>query len=333
MATLTAQELARPKGIDWAAVRAKLGPLIGLVFVVGLFGLLRPATFLAPANFQIILMQTTVVATAALGMTMIIVSGAIDLSIGSNIALCTVTIALLLAHGVPAILAAIGGILVSSACGLLIGALVTRLHLTPFIVTLGMWGALRGAAKGLANEQIVQAPSTWLNNIMQELGPNQRWMIFPPGVWIMIILTILVALALRYTKFGRHIFAIGSNEMTARLCGISLRNTKLLIWVVALAFAGIAGVMQFAYLTVGDPTTANGMELLIIAAVVIGGASLSGGEGSVFGSLIGALIMTVVANGCTKMDFPNWVQEIVTGAIIIAAVVLDQLRHRGTGTT
>ncbi|MBV8899060.1 MAG: ABC transporter permease, partial [Verrucomicrobia bacterium] len=111
------------------------------------------------------------------------------------------------------------------------------------------------------------------------------------------------------------------------------RNTKLLIWVVALAFAGIAGVMQFAYLTVGDPTTANGMELLIIAAVVIGGASLSGGEGSVFGSLIGALVMTVVANGCTKMDFPNWVQEIVTGAIIIAAVVLDQLRHRGTGTT
>jgi ribose transport system permease protein len=159
------------------------------------------------------------------------------------------------------------------------------------------------------------------------------WLIFPPGVWIMIMLTILVALALRYTKFGRHIFAIGSNELTARLCGISLRNTKLLIWVVALAFAGVAGVMQFAYLTVGDPTTANGMELLIIAAVVIGGASLNGGEGSVFGSLIGALVMTVVANGCTKMDFPNWVQEIVTGAIIIAAVVLDQLRHRGTGTT
>jgi ribose transport system permease protein len=333
MATLTAQELARPKGIDWGAVRAKLGPLIGLVFVVVLFGVLRPATFLSPANFQIILMQTTVVATAALGMTMIIVSGAIDLSIGSNIALCTVSIALLLAHGVPPILAAIGGIIVSSACGLLIGALVTRLHLTPFIVTLGMWGALRGAAKGLANEQMVQAPTTWINSIMQELGPNNRWLIFPPGVWIMIILTILVALGLRYTKFGRHIFAIGSNELTARLCGISLRNTKLLIWVVALAFAGIAGVMQFAYLTVGDPTTANGMELLIIAAVVIGGASLSGGEGSVFGSLIGALIMTVVANGCTKMDFPNWVQEIVTGAIIIAAVVLDQLRHRGTGTT
>jgi ribose transport system permease protein len=274
------------------------------------------------------LMQTTVVATAALGMTLIIVSGAIDLSIGSNIALCTVTVALLLAHGVPAILAAIGGIIMSSVCGLLIGLLVTRLHLTPFIVTLGMWGTLRGVAKGLASEQIVQAPTTWLNGLLQ-LAPNMRWMIFAPGVWLMIILTVLVSLMLRYTRFGRHVFAIGSNELTARLCGISLRNTKLAIWMVGLAFAGVAGVLQFSYLTVGDPTTANGMELLIIAAVVIGGASLNGGEGSVFGSLVGALIMTVVANGCTKMDFPNWVQEIVTGVIIIAAVVLDRLRHRG----
>src|SRR2546423_6753666 len=117
MATITAQELAKPKGIDWGAVRAKLGPLIGLVFVVALFGLLRPATFLAPDNFQIILMQTTVVATAALGMTMIIISGAIDLSIGSNIALCTRAIAPFLAHRGPPPLAAVGGGCVGAACG------------------------------------------------------------------------------------------------------------------------------------------------------------------------------------------------------------------------
>src|ERR1700686_1669523 len=285
MSTATAQELAGLKRIDWVSIRAKLGPLVGLVFVVVLFAILRPATFLAVDNFQIMLMQTTVVATAALGMTMIIISGGIDLSIGSNIALCTVTVALLLSHGVPPLLAAGGGV---------------------------------------AGEQMVSAPSTWLNGLLQSLGPNNRWMIFPPGVWLMILLTVLVALMLHYTRFGRHIFAIGSNEMTARLCGVSLRNTKLLIWVVGLAFAGVAGVLQFSYLTVGDPTTAAGMELLIIAAVVIGG------EGTVSGSLIGALIMTVVANGCTKMDFPNWVQEIVTGVIIIIAVVLDRLRHRGT---
>lgn len=269
MATITApQEIGSPKRLDWASVREKLGPLIGLIFVVALFAILRPTTFLAPDNFQIMLMQTTVVATAALGMTLIIVSGAIDLSIGSNIALCTVTVALLLAHGIPPFLAAIGGIIMSSVCGLLIGLLVTRLRLTPFIVTLGMWGTLRGVAKGLASEQIVQAPTTWLNGLLQ-LAPNMQWMIFAPGVWLMLILTVLVSLMLRYTRFGRHIFAIGSNELTARLCGISLRNTKLAIWMVGLAFAGVAGVLQFSYLTVGDPTTANGMELLIIAAVVI----------------------------------------------------------------
>ncbi len=316
------------KRIDWASLPAKLGPLIGLIFVVVLFAALRPKTFLTTGNFQIMLLQTAVVATAALGMTLIIISGGIDLSIGSNIALCTVVIALLLQHQVPPWLAALGGIAAGSACGVMIGLLVTRLNLTPFIVTLGMWGALRGAAKGLASETIVSAPSTGLNNLLQSLGPKDRWMIFPPGVWLMIFLTIAVALLLRYTRFGRHIFAIGSNEQTARLCGVPLKRTKLLIYTVGLAFAGIAGVLQFSYLTVGDPTTANGMELAVIAAVVIGGASLNGGQGSIFGSLVGALIMTVVANGCTKMNLANWVQEIVTGVIIIAAVVLDRFRHR-----
>jgi ribose/xylose/arabinose/galactoside ABC-type transport system permease subunit len=310
-------------------VLARLGPILGLIFVVTLFGVLRPRTFLTADNFQIMLLQTAVVGTAALGMTLIIISGGIDLSIGSNIALCTVAIALLLAHDVPPFLAALGGIGVGAICGAIIGLLITRLKLTPFIVTLGMWGALRGAAKGLAHESIVAAPPTWLNALLTSLGPQNRWMLFPPGVWLMLALTLLVAAILRYTRFGRHIFAIGSNEQTARLCGVPVGRTKLLIYTFGLAFAGIAGVLQFSYLTVGDPTTAAGLELAVIAAVVIGGASLNGGEGSVFGSLIGALVMTVVANGCTKLNLANWVQEIVTGGIIVAAVVLDRWRQRG----
>ncbi len=319
-----------PNRVSWSRLPAKLGPLIGLGFVTALFGFLRPHTFLTADNFQIMLLQTAVVGTAALGMTLIIISGGIDLSIGSNIALCTVAIALLLKAGATATLAALGGVAVGAACGAIIGLLITRLNLTPFIVTLGMWGALRGAAKGLANETMVAAPSSWLNDLLQSLGLNNRWMLVPPGVWLMIFLTLIVAALLRYTRLGRHIFAIGSNEQTARLCGVPVRRTKLLIYTIGLAFAGIAGVLQFSYLTVGDPTTASGLELAVIAAVVIGGASLSGGEGSVFGSLVGALIMTVVANGCTKMNLANWVQEIVTGAIIIAAVVLDRWRHRST---
>jgi ribose transport system permease protein len=306
----------------------KLGPLIGLAFVFILFSALRWDRFPRADNLEIMLLQTAVVGTAALGMTMVIVSGGIDLSVGSVIALSTVTIALLLNHGAPPVLAALGGVAAGSLCGLFIGTLITRLKLTPFIVTLGMWGALRGAAKGLAGEQMVVAPGTWLNDLLRALGEGEGWMLFAPGVWMMLVLAGLVGGLLRYTRVGRHIFAIGSNEQTAHLCGVNVARTKVLVYVLGSAFAGLAGVLQFSYLTVGDPTTAAGAELDIIAAVIIGGASLAGGEGTVAGSLIGALIMTVVANGCTKMEFPNWVQEIVTGGIIIVAVALDRLRHR-----
>ncbi|MBM4050761.1 MAG: ABC transporter permease, partial [Planctomycetes bacterium] len=267
----------------------KLGPLLGLIFVFALFSALRPQKFPRADNLEIMLLQTAVVGTGALGMTIVIVSGGIDLSVGSQIALCTVCIGSLLREGASAWAAALGGVAVGLACGALIGTLVTRLKLPPFIVTLGLWGALRGAAKGLAHEQMVVAPSTWLNRLLNTLADDQRWMLVPPGVWMMLVLALLVGGFLRYTQRGRHIFAIGSNEQTARLCGVPVERTKLIVYMLGSGFAALAGVLQFSYLTVGDPTTAAGMELDIIAAVVIGGGSLSGGEGSVLGSLIGAL--------------------------------------------
>lgn len=311
----------------------KIGPAIALVLVVMLFVGLRPQTFATADNGGLILLQTAVVGVAALGMTLIIVSGGIDLSIGSNIALCTVVIARLLNAGYPPVVAALGGVATGAACGLLIGLLVTRLKLSPFIVTLGTWGAFRGLAKGLANEGVVspgsKVPKSFLDSLLTILPPDKKWMIFPPGVWIALVLAILVALMLRNTRFGRHIFAVGSNEATARLCGVNVERTKLGLYTLGAGLAGVAGVLQFSYLALGDPTTANGYELSAIAAVVIGGASLAGGQGSVLGTLLGATIMTVIANGGTKMNLSNWVQEIVTGAIIILAVALDRLRHRG----
>jgi ribose/xylose/arabinose/galactoside ABC-type transport system permease subunit len=167
-----------------------------------------------------------------------------------------------------------------------------------------------------------------VSHLLQMLQPGQRWMIVPPGVWLLIVLTLLVAAVLRYTRFGRHVFAIGSNEQTARLCGVPIVRTKIYIFVFATIFAGIAGLLQFSYLNnLGDPTTANGYELNIIASVVIGGASLSGGKGSVFGTLVGALLMTVVANGCNKIGLSNADQDMVTGGIIIAAAAFDQWRR------
>jgi ribose/xylose/arabinose/galactoside ABC-type transport system permease subunit len=305
----------------------KLGPLIGLAFVTILFSILRPRTFLTVDNLQIILLLTAVVATAALGATMIIISGGIDLSAGSNIALCTVVIAQALLHGWPPLLAALAGIVSGSMVGLVIGMLVTQLNLKPFIVTLGLWGAVRGFAKVFADETTVESPTTWLNSLLSPLQPGQHWMIVPPGVWITVILTICVAGLLRYTRFGRHIFAIGSNEQTAILCGVRVDRTKILIYFVATLFVGVAGLLQFSFLTIGDPTTANGKELDVIAACVIGGCSLNGGQGSIVGTIIGALIMTVVSNGCTKVGLEQPYQDIVTGGIIILAVTLDQMRQ------
>ncbi len=360
-----------------------LGAAAGLVFVWVLFAALKPEAFLSTQNQYVILSQTAVVAIAAVGATLIIISGGIDLSVGSTIALTTMVTAWLLNRDVPPLAAAGGGVLTGMVCGLAIGTmvighigrliavvggialsavlwrvagpavavpvgiitiggliyanerLVRRITLSPFIVTLGMWGALRGLAKGLgANRPIYYMQETFLSPLMSPSSLEILGFTIPlpaPGVWVMLLAVLIVALAMHFTRFGRHIFAIGSSEETARLCGVHISFTKLLIYTVAIGFAGLAGVLQFSFLgQMGDPTTAMGMELQVIAAVVIGGASLSGGQGSVLGTLFGALIMTTVASGCTNLGLENWIQEVVTGGIIVVAVAIDRIRQRAT---
>ena len=147
-------------------------------------------------------------------------------------------------------------------------------------------------------------------------------------MWLLAGLAVLTAIVLKYTRLGAHIFAIGSNENTARLCGVPVERVKIAVYTLSGALAGLTGVLQFSRLTVGDPTVAVGLELDVIAAVVIGGGSLSGGEGTVLGTLVGAFIMTVIRAGTSQMGLPNWVQEIVTGTIIVVAVAIDRWRHR-----
>jgi ribose/xylose/arabinose/galactoside ABC-type transport system permease subunit len=315
----------------WIHALYWLGPLLALAVVFAFFAIKKPDTFLTLRNFETILRQSTITGVAALGMTLIIVAGGIDLSVGSIVALCSVVVALGLRTGldpVPAALAAIG---VGLVCGLANGLLIVSLRVVPFIVTLGTMLLLRGLAKGIAHNQTVNPNAdTWLNSLTASLAPDQRWMVLPPCVWVLFLLALVVGFVLRYTPFGRHAFAIGSNEQAARLCGIRIERTKLLLYAAGASFAGLAGLMQFSQLTLGDPTAAGGLELSVIAAVVIGGGSLSGGEGSVLGTLVGALLMTVIAVGCSHLMLDNWVQEIVTGVMIVLAVALDRLRHRRT---
>ena len=307
----------------------RLGPLLGLGIVYLFFVLVGPEAFATTRTLETIARQTAIVGTAALGMTMVIVAGGIDLSVGSNVALASVVVALILDGGFGGPLTAVAAAAAAGAfCGLVSGTLITRLRVAPFIVTLGMLLLVRGAAKGLGKEQKVDAPMTWLVDLLSSLPPDRRWMIVPPGVWLLAFLALATAFVLRYTKLGAHFFAIGSNEETARLCGVAVERVKVVVYTLSGALAGLTGVLQFSRLTVGDPTVAVGLELDVIAAVVIGGGSLSGGEGTVLGTLVGAFIMTVIRTGTAQMGLPNWVQEIVTGVIIIAAVAIDRWRHR-----
>ena len=303
------------------------GPLIGLLFVSIVFGALIGPRFFAGVNLELIARQTAIVCTAALGMTMVIVSAGIDLSVGSIVALTTVVIAVLLRSGVGPTSAALAGIGAAAFVGLVNGALVTGLRVIPFIVTLGTMILVRGAAKGFADERRVEAPSTWLNDLLRAVDPDSL-IIVPAGIWLVAALALLVAGTLGYTRFGRHLFSIGSNERTARLCGVSVERTKIGVYTAAGALAGVAGVLQFSRLSVGDPTVAAGLELDVIAAVIIGGGSLNGGRGSVLGTVLGASTMAVITIGCAQQGLPNWVQQIVTGSIIVLAVALDRWRNK-----
>jgi ribose transport system permease protein len=304
------------------------GPFFGLLLVLFLFALdaeVRPFLFTG-ANFKIILIQTVIVALGALGMTMIIVSGGIDLSVGSAVAFTGVLGAKLLVAGWGPWSAAAAVILAGAFIGILNGAIIAGLRMMPFIVTLGTMGIVRGAAKWLSGKQTVNNPeNSPVNEWMARIEPRHFFPL-PPGVWIAMALAVMTAVVLRRTVFGRHIFAIGSNEATARLCGVRVQWTKLQIYGVAGLFFGLAGLMQLSRLTQGDPTVAIGLELDIIAAVVIGGASLNGGTGSVLGSMIGALIMSILRNGTNQMGWETYSQEIIIGLVIVLAVGLDRWR-------
>jgi ribose/xylose/arabinose/galactoside ABC-type transport system permease subunit len=303
-----------------------LGPLAALAVVYGLFVALAPDTFARPANLITMARQTAVVGVAASGMTMIIMLGGIDLSVGSAVALTTVVVASLLKAGMGPGVAVLAGVGVAALTGAINGALVAGLEIAPFIVTLGTMSILRGAAKGLAHEQKIDVDTRGLDALV--LPPARGFLVFPPAVWLMLVVSVAVALILRRTRFGRHVVAIGSSEETARLCGVEVKRVKIAVYTLSAALAGLAGVLEFGTLTVGDPTDSIGLELDVIASVVIGGGSLSGGEGSVAGALIGGLLMTVIKTGCTHLGLSNWVQELITGAIIVIAVAIDRFRRR-----
>jgi ribose/xylose/arabinose/galactoside ABC-type transport system permease subunit len=328
-----------------------LGPFLGLVLIACLFAYLTrdSGSFMTAYNWRTIAVQTVIVGTAALGMTLIMISGGIDLSVGSAVALVTVVAAVLVRDYHLPVLVALGvGILLGGGCGLLNGGLISGLGVVPFIITLGSLKVFRGVAKWLSDSTAVYIPGKakggWFHEILAVERPSPAWAsglsgrfgeivrdltMLAPGFWMLLGLSVFVALVLRSSLLGRYAYAIGSNESTARLCGIRVWWVKLSVYGLAGLLTGLAGCLQFLFLDgTGDPTTADGLELSVIAAVVIGGGSLSGGEGTILGTLIGCLVMSVLNNGCVHAGIPNASQDVIIGVIIVAAVALDRFRRR-----
>jgi len=309
--------------------------LLALAAIVIFFGAKIGPGFYSAGNLESILIQSAVYAMGGLGMTMIIITGGIDLAAGSTIALAMTVTAMVLNHPGTDVwywqmLAVLAGVGSAVAVGAIQGSLITALRVVPFIVTLGGLVTVRGFVKQIAhNEEINPTPGWIYRHLMfQVQGAEFNWQLFPVGVWATIAAAIIAAAVLRYTKFGRRVYAIGSNEATARLCGIPVQRTKLMVYAVGGLFFGLAGVLEFSKLNIGQPTGAVMYELYIIAACVIGGTSLNGGVGSIFGTVIGALIIGVLYAGAQQSFWPKQVQEMAIGVIIIAAVALDQLRMR-----
>jgi ribose/xylose/arabinose/galactoside ABC-type transport system permease subunit len=328
--------------------RSQLGPLFALLFIVVLFAsaswIWGGGFFVSAGNMRKIMGSAALIAVPALGMTIIIIAAGIDLSAGTALTLCGTVLALQLKNSsvsaadpgfaATMAIALLAMVFTGCLCGLVNGTLISTTKVVPFIVTLGTMTIFLGIGQIIADESTVYPPRVnvpqWLN--LCYTGPNSEnylipWLKVPTSVIIAVVLGLGVALLMRYTVFGRNVYAIGSSESTARLCGINVPMMIVAVYTLAGFFVAIGGLLYFSEVKTADPRGGMGKELEIIAAVVLGGGSLSGGRGSILGTMVGALIITTIRNGCTMLSIPNTYTLIIIGGIIIIAVIVDQLRH------
>ena len=321
------------------ATAVPAGPWVGFFGVLLLFTALIGAqgglgTFLSTGNLYVLLHEGTIPAIVALGMLLVLISGGIDLSVGAVVALVTVVTmrvyaGMYVASGpspVNSMLAVAAGVTAGGICGFTNGLLVTRLHLPPFVATLGMFGIARGVAVWLAERKVLAFPLGGAPEWANTLASSQREFL-NPGLWSLVLLAALTAVLLHLTVFGRHLYAVGSNEATARLCGVNVARTKLLVYTLAGLLTGWAGVILFAHSNSGNPTLGEQLELDVITAVVIGGASLAGGRGTVIGALLGVAILGLIKNGVSLFDVPVEMQYILIGVLLLANVSLNRWRQ------
>src|SRR3954454_12617886 len=299
--------------------------LLPFLTLILLFIALTIATphFLTRNNLSSVARQTAVINIMALGMTLVIISGGIDLSVGSILAIAGLFGTMAIKAGQPILLGIAIGIGVGLACGLLNGLMITQLRISPFIVTLGTLEAYRGLAlvvsKGLPVHEIPEA---------YRYHGDGNLLGIPFSLWVLAICAVAMHFLLENTKLGRYSFAIGSNSSAAYYAGVPINFHLTAVYAIAGLLTGLAGMIEASRLMTGQPTEGQGYELQAIAAVVIGGGSLQGGEGSVAGTLVGAFIMGLLSNGSDLLGINPYWQQVIIGVVIIAAVGFDEFRKR-----
>lgn len=313
-----------------AALKSRLQQLLAfasLIVIYAFFSIVSPF-FFSYGNFIAILFSTVVIGTLAIGTTFVIISAGIDLSIGTGMALCAVMAGVLMAKaGLPLALGLPLTILFGGLIGLVNGINVAVLRIPPFIATLAMMLVAEGLALVLSNSTPI-----YFTNVAgyTDLSTGNLIPGVPNAVLILLVIAVIAGLLLTKTVLGRYTYSIGSNEEATALSGIDVRKWKIAIYAFAGLFTGLAGIMISARLGSAQPATGMGYELQAIAAVVIGGTSLSGGKGSIIGTLIGALIISVLNNGLQIMSIPQEWQNVILGAVILLAVYTDRIRKRET---
>ncbi|OHX11736.1 ABC transporter permease [Chromobacterium sphagni] len=302
------------------ATLQRLGPFIALVAVAVGLSVMSP-DFLTVNNLLNVMRQVSINALIAFGMTLVILLGGIDLSVGSILALSSVTAASLMQAGVDPMLSTLLGILAGAAMGLFNGLIISKGKVAPFIATLATMTILRGLALVFSNGSPITG---FQSDAFAMLGGGYVAGLVPvPVVWMLIMFAVFW-FALKKTVFGRHLYATGGNEDAARLSGVKVDRIKLWVYTASGAMSAMAGVVLTSRLNSAQPTAGTGYELDAIAAVVLGGTSLTGGRGWIFGTLIGALLIGVLNNGLNLLGVSSFYQQVIKGAVILLAVLLDR---------
>lgn len=307
----------------WLSRVKELNILIALVLLCALLAVLSPV-FFTSNNLLGVARAFSLTAISAIGQTMVIITGGIDLSVGSIIGLSSLSTGILLVNGWPSVAAILAGLLVGTAFGACNGLLITRVGLPPFIATLGTLSIGRGLIYVITQGYPVTAPR---DDLLLQIGQGYLGRV-PMPVIIMVIATVLATAFLGKTTLGRYIYAVGGNQEAARLAGINVNRVKMFVYTMSGFLSSVSGIILLSRLVSAQPTAGLGQELPVIAASIIGGTSLIGGEGTALGAVLGAAIVGVLENGIVLLGINTYAQQVVTGAVILLAVGLDIWQKR-----